>query len=147
MSHDCMLSKPSSLTACVALFFFFKQKTAYEMRISDWSSDVCSSDLFASRPMPDSSRHREYGYIGIHSRRELESGSAGNRADTGTGLRASSGAKPSAKNADRRVAGLISLTGGQDGQASHVSWFVGKAGGAAGNANQWTVIGRANVCT
>src|SRR3546814_9023948 len=30
--------------AC-SLFFFFKQKTAYEMRISDWSSDVCSSDL------------------------------------------------------------------------------------------------------
>src|SRR3546814_9738538 len=30
---------------CIFLFFFFKQKTAYEMRISDWSSDVCSSDL------------------------------------------------------------------------------------------------------
>src|SRR3546814_3396921 len=33
---------------CVSIFtffFFFKQKTAYEMRISDWSSDVCSSDL------------------------------------------------------------------------------------------------------
>src|SRR3546814_4972567 len=30
---------------CFSLFFFFKQKTAYEMRISDWSSDVCSSDL------------------------------------------------------------------------------------------------------
>src|SRR3546814_2864226 len=30
------------------LFFFFKQKTAYEMRISDWSSDVCSSDLILS---------------------------------------------------------------------------------------------------
>src|SRR3546814_1913208 len=29
-------------------FFFFKQKTAYEMRISDWSSDVCSSDLLAT---------------------------------------------------------------------------------------------------
>src|SRR3546814_7530001 len=29
-------------------FFFFKQKTAYEMRISDWSSDVCSSDLRAA---------------------------------------------------------------------------------------------------
>src|SRR3546814_6211041 len=29
----------------MVLFFFFKQKTAYEMRISDWSSDVCSSDL------------------------------------------------------------------------------------------------------
>src|SRR3546814_1247796 len=31
---------------CACVFFFFKQKTAYEMRISDWSSDVCSSDLF-----------------------------------------------------------------------------------------------------
>src|SRR3546814_14859313 len=30
---------------CDGYFFFFKQKTAYEMRISDWSSDVCSSDL------------------------------------------------------------------------------------------------------
>src|SRR3546814_5374051 len=33
----------------VILFFFFKQKTAYEMRISDWSSDVCSSDLLDRR--------------------------------------------------------------------------------------------------
>src|SRR3546814_12880418 len=31
-------------------FFFFKQKTAYEMRISDWSSDVCSSDLGLTAP-------------------------------------------------------------------------------------------------
>src|SRR3546814_9977715 len=31
-------------------FFFFKQKTAYEMRISDWSSDVCSSDLSGGGP-------------------------------------------------------------------------------------------------
>src|SRR3546814_16380795 len=31
------------------MFFFFKQKTAYEMRISDWSSDVCSSDLRGCR--------------------------------------------------------------------------------------------------
>src|SRR3546814_4689000 len=31
----------------ILCFFFFKQKTAYEMRISDWSSDVCSSDLLA----------------------------------------------------------------------------------------------------
>src|SRR3546814_6983255 len=34
-----------SIVECVIFFFFFKQKTAYEMRISDWSSDVCSSDL------------------------------------------------------------------------------------------------------
>src|SRR3546814_3979184 len=32
------------------MFFFFKQKTAYEMRISDWSSDVCSSDLSSPKP-------------------------------------------------------------------------------------------------
>src|SRR3546814_5076980 len=32
-------------------FFFFKQKTAYEMRISDWSSDVCSSDLSLHHPL------------------------------------------------------------------------------------------------
>src|SRR3546814_8991116 len=32
---------------CFCVVFFFKQKTAYEMRISDWSSDVCSSDLAA----------------------------------------------------------------------------------------------------
>src|SRR3546814_3395752 len=37
-----------SLDHCVFVFFFFKQKTAYEMRISDWSSDVCSSDLWIS---------------------------------------------------------------------------------------------------
>src|SRR3546814_7309432 len=34
------------------VFFFFKQKTAYEMRISDWSSDVCSSDLMATHAVP-----------------------------------------------------------------------------------------------
>src|SRR3546814_1105017 len=34
-------------------FFFFKQKTAYEMRISDWSSDVCSSDLHPQRRRAD----------------------------------------------------------------------------------------------
>src|SRR3546814_2430314 len=34
------------LFLCMWFFFFFKQKTAYEMRISDWSSDVCSSDLY-----------------------------------------------------------------------------------------------------
>src|SRR3546814_1518314 len=40
----------SFLFRCFWLFFFFfKQKTAYEMRISDWSSDVCSSDLFTAR--------------------------------------------------------------------------------------------------
>src|SRR3546814_5414843 len=35
----------SCMVCFLLFFFFFKQKTAYEMRISDWSSDVCSSDL------------------------------------------------------------------------------------------------------
>src|SRR3546814_6998589 len=43
---------------CSLLFFFFKQKTAYEMRISDWSSDVCSSDLGL----------RPHGHGGGHTR-------------------------------------------------------------------------------
>src|SRR3546814_5893464 len=38
----------SIIIVYIHVFFFFKQKTAYEMRISDWSSDVCSSDL----PLP-----------------------------------------------------------------------------------------------
>src|SRR3546814_10133421 len=38
-------------------FFFFKQKTAYEVRISDWSSDVCSSDLEIVVTRPDRRRH------------------------------------------------------------------------------------------
>src|SRR3546814_10758863 len=43
-----MMCSACSRCLCLAesvVFFFFKQKTAYEMRISDWSSDVCSSDL------------------------------------------------------------------------------------------------------
>src|SRR3546814_5772860 len=38
-----------SVLLLILLFFFFKQKTAYELRISDWSSDVCSSDLVHGR--------------------------------------------------------------------------------------------------
>src|SRR3546814_9303513 len=47
------------LFVLVLSFFFFKQKTAYEMRISDWSSDVCSSDLSVQR-----GRRREPGQAG-----------------------------------------------------------------------------------
>src|SRR3546814_3850962 len=55
-------------------FFFFKQKTAYEMRISDWSSDVCSSDLprprdrlhpvVLARPLLAGVQHRRFGHRG-----------------------------------------------------------------------------------
>src|SRR3546814_1061545 len=43
------------------MFFFFKQKTAYELRISDWSSDVCSSDL-------GSCHHRQRAALAAHHR-------------------------------------------------------------------------------
>src|SRR3546814_4571194 len=47
------------------LFFFVKQKTAYEMRISDWSSDVCSSDLLGRGNHPLGSAARQIVGIGI----------------------------------------------------------------------------------
>src|SRR3546814_6585802 len=46
----------------VFLFFFFKQKTAYEMRISDWSSDVCSSDLLGGHGAGTKERRRPHRY-------------------------------------------------------------------------------------
>src|SRR3546814_6853089 len=53
--------------------FFFKQKTAYEMRISDWSSDVCSSDLVGQRHFRDrdQSRRREQP---AHTARDIGGG-------------------------------------------------------------------------
>src|SRR3546814_11067080 len=42
----------------VSVFFFFKQKTAYELRISDWSSDVCSSDLLRRAKPENLAAHR-----------------------------------------------------------------------------------------
>src|SRR3546814_3202294 len=46
-------------------FFFFKQKTAYEMRISDWSSDVCSSDLLGVVYL--AAIHGEDNIAGLHA--------------------------------------------------------------------------------
>src|SRR3546814_4728562 len=66
------------------LFFFFKQKTEYEMRISDWSSDVCSSDL----------NLLAYAWTGNVSRRR------------GEGFTVASGVRPCTD-------GYINLLGGQ----------------------------------
>src|SRR3546814_14676910 len=49
---------------CYLFVFFFKQKTAYEMRISDWSSDVCSSDL----QLPCVAEHPRRGEAELHLR-------------------------------------------------------------------------------
>src|SRR3546814_5310848 len=56
--HDVSrVAQPVDSTTVVSIIgvFFFKQKTAYEMRISDWSSDVCSSDLMATSSSSPSS--------------------------------------------------------------------------------------------
>ena len=55
-----------SVCCCVTdrLFFFFKQKTAYEIKECDWSSDVCSSDLYRQvRPVQVSVFHEHIGRI------------------------------------------------------------------------------------
>src|SRR3546814_8967942 len=59
-----MVIRSSHACSCSVLFFFFKQKTSYEMRISDWSSDVCSSDLLRGKevavsPVPKRRKHSE----------------------------------------------------------------------------------------
>src|SRR3546814_9203720 len=58
-------------------FFFFKQKTAYEMRISDWSSDVCSSDL----RLPGEARVRIVDERAGEDRREIDARDTGTTAD------------------------------------------------------------------
>src|SRR3546814_3948829 len=56
-----------------SLVFFFKQKTAYEMRISDWSSDVCSSDLRAGANGGDAgARHVIASLVERHDHRLIE---------------------------------------------------------------------------
>src|SRR3546814_1116690 len=52
----------------MCFFFFFKQKTAYEMRISDWSSDVCSSDLAASNAVEKAVRRRRVDLAVLHQK-------------------------------------------------------------------------------
>src|SRR3546814_1346910 len=61
MCNVTRLSLTASLIVTICLvFFFFKQKTAYEMRISDWSSDVCSSDLKVYPAFADHQRNAGY---------------------------------------------------------------------------------------
>src|SRR3546814_12645212 len=61
--------------SCFVFLFFFKQKTAYEMRISDWSSDVCSSDL----QQQQRGQQREKG-----DRQQSRRAQAGGHAPSGT---------------------------------------------------------------
>src|SRR3546814_4444794 len=49
------------------MFFFFKQKTAYERRISDWSSDVCSADLFIITYVVEEGKRYKFGDVKVES--------------------------------------------------------------------------------
>src|SRR3546814_14244949 len=83
-----------SVACIIGGFFFFKQKTAYEMRISDWSSDVCSSDLLAhlagdvvlggvppqSQPRPCGGRARAHAAAAPAQRGHHRAGYAGDHA-------------------------------------------------------------------
>src|SRR3546814_10460889 len=79
------------------LFFFFKQKSAYEMRISDWSSDVCSSDLSAGLAVWR--RCRRHGGEPVAADRALRRQRKAGRTD-----RASDAKQPSACGAERGFA-------------------------------------------
>src|SRR3546814_10876637 len=88
-------------------FFFFKQKTAYEMRISDWSSDVCSSDLEHRDPDPD---HVDPGIVGDSGANahelavllvEVEFGAAG--AHVSSSGRSCNRPSPADRSEERRV--------------------------------------------
>src|SRR3546814_9731623 len=61
---------------CIVFVFFFKQKTAYEMRISDWSSDVCSSDLGENhrQPLEMPAHHRDVAGVIMDAILLLEAG-------------------------------------------------------------------------
>src|SRR3546814_14009445 len=75
------------------VFFFFKQKTAYEMRISDWSSDVCSSDLSPRRTSDQGLRVDRHRSKPDPRRKRRSSGPAGGSL-AGT---------PEARSEERRV--------------------------------------------
>src|SRR3546814_19071582 len=111
----------------MCVFFFFKQKTAYEMRISDWSSDVCSSDL--SSQYSDSVIYIGDGDSSDRNWTIATSNSAGIRNEgtgtlTITGNMASSGSGTvafGAQTADFELLGVLSggdyLFGGNTGRS------------------------------
>src|SRR3546814_9820700 len=88
-------------------FFFFKQKTAYEMRISDWSSDVCSSDLLGA------------GRVGHPAARRMGSG-------TLSALGPARAAAARLRAAARRHSCGISRTQPPVGQGARVHRFSGR---------------------
>src|SRR3546814_7884192 len=90
----------------VFVFFFFKQKTAYEMRISDWSSDVCSSDLHP-RHLPRAARGlgARNGRLACDECSFPWGGADGRHRDRGLGCQRHRCARPGPLSRGRRCAG------------------------------------------
>src|SRR3546814_1564937 len=86
----------------VCVFFFFKQKTAYEMRTSDWSSDVCSSDLGQRRGGLGVERRLRRGAAGVHERDQVLAGAVHHLEHGGVGEQRPQGVGD-ARSEERRV--------------------------------------------
>src|SRR3546814_6799306 len=116
----------------VFCFFFFKQKTAYEMRISDWSSDVCSSDLGDALGAADFAQHVQRRLVRAAMRRTPQAGDA--RRDAGKGVRARR-----AGEADGRGRRILLMIGVEDEDAVERSEErrVGKAGVSTCSSRWW----------
>src|SRR3546814_4738650 len=97
---DYMLFGCLIMISMVYMFFFFKQKTAYEMRISDWSSDVCSSDLHGG-PLDGWLEVGTHASIRCHSACSALSTAAGTNAETSPPRREIS--RTSERSEERRV--------------------------------------------
>src|SRR3546814_4306602 len=112
-------------------FFFFKQKTAYEMRISDWSSDVCSSDLLALVDRPGD-RHSGFWYqeaaqcrrrsgFGGQELQAVDEGRRGRRAEDAGSTRART-AKARQRSARARARADAQLIGITPSRPAHVRY-------------------------
>src|SRR3546814_4782105 len=88
-------------------FFFFKQKTAYEMRISDWSSDVCSSDLTCPRLQFARSETRACGVGSSRTSAGMQSADAGVRPMALIGVSSVAASGPSGSTDWERADGQI----------------------------------------
>src|SRR3546814_3415019 len=93
------------------VFFFFKQKTAYEMRISDWSSDVCSSDLPPNRRgslLVSAKTDEQYGVQIVDLGKERMRGGCRRCRPLGAGGVSQIGQCPDMQHAGRREIGRAS---------------------------------------
>src|SRR3546814_3886409 len=123
------------------MFFFFKQKTAYEMRISDWSSDVCSSDLYGKVarfvPRPGQSTPRGASSFSVFGAIDATGTSWCAGVRQGNAGRAPEGSSAGAARLHRRPAarrGKGRQPAGPAGEGSHGTWRPGVRRDPAGHA-------------